>query len=378
MALFVGGYTNDVNRYVFLHKWDTGLSSYSASTLTNGYDYYFPGKIAKYISGKEIYLTDEYDRFHTFDSVSGAYKSSTDLYPTGTFQEIYSITVDETNGHIYIGIYDNYNPSGRILQVDASSKTILTSIGIPDNGVDIGGLVVLGNYLYAFGQNNKIYKYSIPTLSYVSSVTHATGFLFNSMTKNEADGYIYAGTLLLGNGLIRYNTNTDTIDCDAATVSGILYYGSCVDTTTKNVYSLTKFPSPIQYFIERLNPDLTSGADNFSGELIGFGNNIGGITQDTNYIYAVSLNGNVYKVNKSTWEITTATGVANYTSAIISDATTGLYFRSTGTNAGYYTKDSTSPSLLTSKDSNGMMNAGGSPSPYLDYSTATDFYRKEF
>lgn len=374
MGLIIGGY--DASSYPKIQLWDSSLSSYTSYSTPddNPNASYFMGRMALSQSRNEVWIPSDYDAVHCLNATTGAYIATVNIYAYSTWWQIYTMEID--GNYLYVGMDD-----GKVHQIDLTTRTVTKSVTLPNSSFAHGLTAVnatIGgtgyHFLYVASNGNYIYKYSLDDFTYVSTYTHTKGFLNNSDSLNSTDGYIYYGEYTIGK-IIRYDFKTDSISTQ--TYSNQYLWQTVVENSTGNVYAVTTNQPTAKARVVKFDKDLNyigvSSDLSFSGSYTFLT-----FDQSGSKIYVGRNAGNVGKLASDLTIETQAT--SGYTSqvAVFFNPLGGLYFRSTGTNAGYYTKDSTSPSLLTSKDSNGMINAGGSPSPYLDYSTATDFYRKEF
>jgi hypothetical protein len=209
-------------------------------------DWGITGNIAWYVAGKEVIYGD-HDGVHWFDSETGEYKTSLCFFAEGwDYNWIYvlGIAVDEIDKILYVNML-KCPPSwtGRIYKIDLQTKLILSYTDLP-SGTTCSGLVIVNNtynstpyhYLYLEGYSFKdIYKYSLPDLSYVSTIASPGQFQANSGRLYITEGYIYWAAYNRGT-VSRLDVRTDTL-IESSDIAYAYRSTLAIDQTTGDVFS---------------------------------------------------------------------------------------------------------------------------------------------
>ena len=196
--LVVGGYLNISPSTTIVDTWPLSLAKHTEAVAPDADDDdFFLGKMAIYNKKAEAWVGGGYDKVHCFDIKNGDYITSINVVPPDTWEQIYSIAIDESEDLLFVGT-DHYPET--IYVIDLKTRTIINNIPlITDNGYPYVMDVINKTYddtkyhnLYVATNSNYIDYYSLPDSSYKGTVNLVSyGMQHGSSSINHRKGYIY-------------------------------------------------------------------------------------------------------------------------------------------------------------------------------------------
>ena len=270
-------------------------------------------------SRNEVWVAGIYDSIQCFNSLTGAYKSTIQMFNEDCYVDIRQVVIDSADDKMYVAtgfpyIQEGYSCGGdsdytKIYQIDLATRSIIKSIDYPDEAytytLDIINTTYDGtphHYLYSASCEPKVIKYSLPDLTYIGYIDNPNstgqfscrpayspmGIEYNASCVNESLGYIYY--LSWGCTYHIWRVNLRTFANEALSPAQGLYHGwggVDVDTTTGNVFATNRIATTNRTF-KKFDKDL-----NVLGEVeIPNSDNWYGVT-----VIADSINQYVYVVS---------------------------------------------------------------------------------
>jgi len=292
MALIIGGVANDDYETPKIHLWDLDLTNYSEFKVTGPFTYgsnSLKSQVVIDTNRNEVWIGCSYDAVHCFDSITGAYKTTVQIYPLDTWWESYSLNIQ--GDYLYV-TFDDY----KIHKINLNNRTVISSTNI--YGTARGyGLNSSPTHLIVNANQAQLQKYLISDMSYIESYSPSPPYV--SIYYNSGfyfDGHVYCAHWNIPGAVIKYNiaSNTATI----YPYGTRQHYQVLVDETNGNIYSViqeavtgyavvAKFDSNFNYLGNTIG---TRSVSYFAGMCLDSANNKLYVIYSAGYIDKIDAN----------------------------------------------------------------------------------------
>ena len=290
--LILGGFQD--GEVIGVDLWDLDLTTKTVggrkTTIDWQEEWQYRGRarMAYDSSRNEVWVAGIYDSIQCFNSLTGAYKSTIQMFNEDCYVDIRQIVIDSADDKMYVATGFPYvqegSPCGgdsdytKIYQIDLATRSVINSIDYPEiyrraYTLDIVNTTydsIPHHYLYTASNATRVSKISLPDLTYIGYINNPNntgefscspsggpmGIELNASCKNESLGYIYYLSWSCTYHIWRMNLRTFTND--VLSPSTMLYHGYGgvdVDTVNGNVFA-TDWYAGGQIKLKKFDKDL--------------------------------------------------------------------------------------------------------------------------